>query len=60
MFGIKISRGVSVHTVLRAASRSEPVDVAIRQSVGKSEWDVPDEAGWRVGGNPAWLHALAG
>jgi transposase len=21
---------------------------------------VPDETGWRVGGHPAWLHALAG
>src|SRR6476646_10793132 len=60
LFGIPLSRGGSVHTVLRAASRSEPVYESIRQTVGKSDWVVPDETGWRVGGRPAWLHALAG
>jgi transposase len=24
----------------------------------QSDWVVPDETGWRVGGHPAWLHAL--
>src|SRR5205085_12530306 len=43
LFGIDLSRGGSVHTVLRAASRSEPIYEAIRQSVGESEWIVPDE-----------------
>jgi transposase len=60
LFGIRLSRGGSVHTVLRAASRCEPVYEAIRESVGQSEWVVPDETGWRVGGHPAWLHALVG
>jgi transposase len=60
LFGIQLSRGGSVHTVLRAASRCEPVYEGIRQSVAQSEWVVPDETGWRVGGNPAWLHALVG
>jgi transposase len=46
--------------VLRAASRCEPVYEAIRQSVGQSDWVVPDETGWRVGGHPAWLHTLVG
>jgi transposase len=45
-------------TILRAASRCEPVYEDIRQSVAESEWVVPDETGWRVGGHPAWLHAL--
>jgi transposase len=58
--GIPLSRGGSVHTVLRAASRSEPVYEAIRQAVGESDWVVPDETGWRVGGRPAWLHTLVG
>jgi hypothetical protein len=31
---------------------------SIRQAVGQSDWGVPDETGWRVGGHPAWLHAL--
>ena len=58
LFGIRLSRGGSVHTVLRAASRCEPVYESIRQTVAQSDWVVPDETGWRVGGHPAWLHTL--
>src|SRR5437660_1583818 len=60
LFGIPLSRGGSVHTVLRVAARCEPAYEAIRQSVGQADWVVPDETGWRVGGHPAWLHALVG
>jgi transposase len=60
LFGIPLSRGGSAHTVLRAASRCAPVYEDIRQSVARSEWVVPDETGWRVGGHPAWLHTLVG
>ena len=28
--------------------------------MGQSDWVVPDETGWQVGGHPAWLHALVG
>jgi transposase len=58
LFGIRLSRGGSVHTVLRAASRCEPVHESIRETVRHSEWVVPDETGWRVGGYPAWQHTL--
>jgi transposase len=58
LFGISLSRGGSVHTVLRAATRCEPAYEAIRQCVGQADWVVPDETGWRVGGHPAWLHTL--
>src|SRR5215468_6368591 len=60
LFEIRLSRGGSVHTVLRAASRCEPVYEAIRQTVAQSDWVVPDETGWRVGGYPVWLHTLVG
>jgi transposase len=60
LFGIPLSRGGSIHTVLRAASRCEPTYQSICQTVGQSEWVVPDETGWRVGGLPAWLHTLVG
>jgi transposase len=60
LFGIPLSRGGSVHTVLRAAARCEPVYAAIRQAVGESPWVVPDETGWRVSGHPAWLHTVVG
>ena len=46
--------------MLRAATRCEPVYEAIHQTVGQSDWVVPNETGWRVGGCPAWLHALVG
>ena len=26
--------------------------------MAQSDWVVPDETGWRVGGHPAWLHTL--
>jgi transposase len=58
LFGVPLSRGGSVHTVLRAAARCEPVYESIQQAVGQSDWVVPDETGWRVGGYPAWLHAV--
>jgi transposase len=60
LFGISLSRGGSVHTVLRAASRCEPGYEAVRQTLGQSDWVVPDETSWRVGGLPAWLHPLVG
>jgi transposase len=60
LFGIRLSRGGSVHTVLRAATRCEPVYESIRQTVAQSDWVVPDETGWRVGGYPSWLHTLVG
>jgi transposase len=58
LFGIDLSRGGSVHTVLRAGRRCQPVYEALRQNVGQAAWVVPDETGWRVGGQPAWLHTL--
>ena len=58
LVGIRLSRGGTVHTVLRSASRCEPVYESIRETVRQSEWVVPDETGWRVGGHPAWLHTL--
>ncbi|HTH49993.1 MAG TPA: IS66 family transposase [Candidatus Limnocylindria bacterium] len=60
LFGLPLSRGGSVHTVLRAAARCEPVYAEIRTAVGESDWVVPDETGWRVGGQAAWLHTLVG
>ncbi len=46
LFGIRLSRGGSVHTVLRAATRCEPVYESIRQTVAQSDWVAPDETGW--------------
>jgi hypothetical protein len=50
LFGIRLSRGGSVHTVLRAAERCEPVYESIREPVRQSEWVAPDETGSLRGG----------
>jgi transposase len=60
LFGISLSRGGSLHAVLRAARRCQPTYAAICRSVRRSTWVVPDETGWRVGGWLAWLHAFVG
>jgi transposase len=60
LFGISLTRGGSVHAVLRAGRRCTKVYQAICQSVRQSPWVVPDETGWRVGGVPAWLHGFVG
>ena len=58
LFGIHLSQGGSVHTVLRAGRRCQGVYDKICATVKQSDWVVPDETGWRVGGGPAWLHTL--
>jgi transposase len=56
-FGISLTRGASVQIVLRAAHRLEPADQEIRQEIRSASCITPDETGWRVAGQPAWLHA---
>jgi transposase len=60
LFGISLTPGGSVHTVLRAGRRCEPVYAAICQAVEQSDRVVLDETGWHVGGHNAWLHTLVG
>lgn len=56
-FGIDLSRGGSCQIMLRAAKRCEDNYHAILRHVRQSDWIVPDETGWRIGGWLAWLHA---
>jgi transposase len=56
-FGIQLTRGGSCQIMLRAAERCEGNYRAIVKRVQQSEWIVPDETGWRIGGWLAWLHA---
>lgn len=57
LFGIPLTRGASAQIILRAAQRLEGADEQIRQKLKNAERLVPDETGWRVGGESAWLHA---
>ena len=56
LFGLELSRGASAQIVLRAGERLEPVYEEIRQATRDADTIVADETGWRVGGQPAWLH----
>jgi transposase len=42
--------------MLRAARRCQGNYQAIVKRVQQSDWIVPDETGWRIGGWNAWLH----
>jgi transposase len=57
LFGISLARATAARSLLRTARRCGPDYEAIRGEIRGSPWVVPDETGWRVGGQPAWLHA---
>ena len=56
LFGIDLSRGASAQIVLRTGQRLESAYQDIRQATQQADRLVVDETGWRVGGQPAWLH----
>lgn len=60
LFGITISRSTSVRSMLRTATRSEPLHREIQHCVRGSSRVTADETGWRVGGQNAWLHVIVG
>jgi transposase len=57
LFGIRLTRGASAQVVLRAAARLGPADQEVCQEIKAAGRLTPDETGWRVAGQPAWLHA---
>jgi transposase len=56
LFGIDLSRGASVQIVLRAGQRLAPAYQEIVQEIQDTDQLWLDETGWRLGGQPAWLH----
>jgi transposase len=60
LFGIALSRGACAQITGRAGTRSEPEYRQILGSIRASKQLSVDETGWRVGGQPAWLHAWVG
>ncbi len=59
LFHLKINRSTSVRSVERTGRRCESAYEQIRRDVRAAEQVTPDETGWRVGGEKAWLHAFA-
>lgn len=58
LFGIDIDRSTSARSIRRTATRLEPAHAEIREAVRTAPSVVPDETGWRIGGESAWLHAF--
>jgi transposase len=59
VFHVKINRSTSVRSIERTGHRCEPAYEQIRREVRAAKQVTPDETGWRVGGEKAWLHAFA-
>src|SRR3954452_9547916 len=57
LFGIALTRGASAQIVLRAGTRLQPAHEEVRQEIKAATCLTPDETGWRVAGQSAWLHA---
>lgn len=55
VFGIEVSRGGLAQVIMRVADRLEPTHREILEALPKAPVISPDETGWRVGGNLAWL-----
>jgi transposase len=58
--GITITPGGVTQALARAARRLQPTYAALVDGVQASPVVAPDETGWRVGGQRAWLWAFAG
>ena len=59
-FGIQITAGGVVGAIARQARRLEPTYGALIEGVRASRMVAPDETGWRINGQKAWLWAFAG
>jgi transposase len=60
LFGIDMTRGASAQIGMRAATRLEPDYQLLLDDVRTSPHIAADETGWRIGGQPAWLHVWVG
>ena len=59
-FGIHVTAGGVVQAIARQARRLEPTYRALIEGVRASAAVAPDETGWRINGQKAWLWAFAG
>jgi transposase len=59
-FGIRVTAGGVVQAIARQARALEPTYRALIEGVRSSPAVAPDETGWRINGQKAWLWAFAG
>jgi len=59
-FGIRVTAGGVVQAIARQARVLEPTYQALIEGVRSSRAVAPDETGWRINGQKAWLWAFAG
>jgi len=59
-FGIRVSAGGVVGAIARQARALEPTYQALIVGTRASRAVAPDETGWRINGQKAWLWAFAG
>ena len=59
-FAIKVTAGAIVQAIARQARALQPTYRALIEGVRASRAVAPDETGWRINGQKAWLWAFAG
>lgn len=59
VFALKVSRSGLCRALRRLACRGQPLFDKLREQIHNEPVVSPDETGWRVGGEPAWLHVAA-
>jgi transposase len=55
MAGLKVSRSALCRALLRTAAKSQPIYEELVEAIRGSPVVYPDESGWRIGGQSAWL-----
>lgn len=58
MTGLRVARSTLCRAVQRAASKAQPIYDECVEALRASPVVYPDESGWRIGGQSAWLWAF--
>lgn len=59
MFGLRVSRSTLARALLRLVRKAVPTYTNLIERVRGSPVVSPDETGWRIGGDKAWLWTVA-
>jgi transposase len=59
MFGLRVSRSTLARSLLRLGRKAAPTYANLIERVRGSPVVSPDETGWRIGGDKAWLWTVA-